>query len=481
VVGSGPNGLSAAVLLAGVGFSVRVIEARDTIGGGARSDERTLPGFVHDVCSAIHPMAAVSPFFRTLPLEAHGLTWVEPDAPLAHPLDDGPAVKLERSCEATSASLGKDGRAYASLMGPLVRADNLLFEELLRPLRFPRHPFLLARFGLAALRPAWSLASARFDDAPARALFAGCAAHSVLPLDRFGTSAFGLVLAVAGHVAGWPLARGGSQKIADALASLFRALGGEIETGREVRSLGDLPEARAILLDVGPKQLVAIAGDGLPKHYTRRLLSFRYGPGVCKVDWALSGPIPWTARGCARAATVHVGGTLDEIAAAEAAPWRGEHAERPFVLVAQPSLFDGSRAPEGKHTGWAYCHVPAASTRDVTADIEAQIERFAPGFRDCILARRTTTAAELERYNANCVGGDITGGVNDLAQLFTRPVARAVPYATPNPAIFLCSSSTPPGGGVHGMCGYFAARAALARVFGKRLGKSPLLLKAPSV
>lgn len=470
VVGSGPNGLAAAIVLAQAGVHVRVLEARETLGGGARSAEVTLPGFVHDVCSAIHPMAVLSPFLRTLPLEDHGVTWIEPPAALAHPLDDGTAALLERSFADTGATLGPDADAYESLMTPFVRGGEDLFRQLLGPFRFPRRPFLLARFGLQALRSATGLARSRFQGDHARALFAGCAAHSILPLEAMGTAAVGLMLAIGGHLAGWPLPRGGTQKITDALASILRGLGGEVETSREVRSMEDLPKARAFLFDIAPRHLVRIAGGQLPSGYTERLLRFRQGPGIFKLDWALGGPIPWKAAACRRAATVHLGGTLEELALSEAAAWNGQHAERPFVLVVQQSLFDPTRAPEGKHTGWAYCHVPNGSTVDMSGAIEDQVERFAPGFRDLVLARKATGTAEIERYNANCIGGDITGGANDLAQLFTRPVARIVPYSTPNPAIYLCSSSTPPGGGVHGMCGFYAARAALRTVFGKRIG-----------
>jgi phytoene dehydrogenase-like protein len=458
------------VLLAQAGLRVRVLEARSTVGGGTRSAQLTLPGFLHDVCSAIHPTAVVSPFLRSLPLEAHGVEWVQPETPLAHPLDGGHAALLERTVTETAATLGPDARRYAELMTPFVDEGDALFEHLLGPpLTFPRRPLLMADFGLSALRSAHGFAQDRFQEESARALFAGCAAHSFQPLEDAGTAAFGLVLCLAAHVAGWPLPRGGSQKLADALVSVFRELGGEVETDREVRSMDDLPRARAQLFDVAPRHLAAIAGHELPTEYTERLRAFRPGPAIFKLDWALDGPIPWTAEGCHRAGTVHVGGTLEEMRVSEAAPERGEHAVRPFVLVAQQSLFDPSRAPTGKHTGWGYCHVPNGSTVDMTDRIEDQIERFAPGFRDLVLARKKTFAAELERYNPNCVGGDITGGANDLVQVFARPALRAVPYATPNPSIFLCSSSTPPGGGVHGMCGFYAARAALRTVFGKRV------------
>lgn len=463
VVGSGPNGLAAAIRLAQAGRSVLVLEAEETIGGGLRSAELTLPGFVHDVCSAIHPLALASPFLRTLPLANYGLRWIQPDAPLAHPLDDGPAVMLERSIAATAAGLGADAAAYRTLMDPLVADAERLVGGILGPLQVPRHPLAMARFGLLALLPATRLARSRFTGERAQALFAGMAAHSFLPLEQSVSAAFGLVLGIFGHAVGWPLPAGGSQALADALAAQLRALGGEIRTGARVETLTELSAARAVVCDVTPRQLLQIAGDELPVGYRRRLRRYRYGPGVFKLDLALDGPIPWTAPECLRAGTVHVGGTLAEVAAAEAAVARGEHPERPFVLLAQQSLFDPARAPAGKQTVWAYCHVPNGSTVDMTDRIEAQIERFAPGFRDRILARGVLTPADLERRNANNVGGDINGGAQDLRQLFTRPVARFSPYTTPNPRLFLCSSSTPPGGGVHGMCGYFAARAALKR------------------
>ncbi len=472
VVGSGPNGLAAAIVLARAGCSVLVLEAAQMIGGGTRSAEVTLPGFVHDLCSAIHPTAVVSPFFRTLPLQEHGVDWIYPPAALAHPFDDGTAALLEQSIQATGQGLGADAPAWRALMTPLVERAEALFWEILGPLRLPRHPIALARFGLPAVRSASGLARAQFQHPRARALFAGLAAHSILPLHWPCTAAFGLVLGVAGHAIGWPCARGGSQAIANALAAYLRTLGGEIETGRRVAAITELPPARVVLFDVTPRQLVRIAGERLPSGYRRRLERFRYGPGVFKVDWALDGPIPWKAPECARAGTVHVGGTLEEIATSEAAVWGGAHAERPFVLVAQQSLFDPTRAPAGKHTGWAYCHTPHGSRFDMTARIEAQIERFAPGFVDRILARSVMSPHDLERLSENNVGGDIAGGANDVRQLFTRPLARLDPYATPNPSIYLCSSSTPPGGGVHGMCGYFAAKSALRRVFGQQVGGS---------
>jgi phytoene dehydrogenase-like protein len=461
VVGAGPNGLAAAIALAGAGWSVLVREARDTVGGGARSAELTLPGFVHDVCSAIHPLAAVSPFFRTLPLADYGLEWITPPAALAHPFEDGTAVVLERSVPATGEALGRDAGAYRRLMAPLVADWEKLAADLLGPLRVPRHPLAAARFGWRALRSARGLAERAFEGERARALFAGLAAHSMLRLEQPATAAFGLVLGALGHVTGWPFPRGGAQRITDALAAYLGTLGGEIVTGAPVESVDELPRSRAVLFDVTPRQLLRLAGHRLPAVYRRQLAGYRYGLGAFKLDWALDGPIPWRAEACARAATVHLGGTLAEIAASERAAWDGQHAARPFVLVAQPSLFDPSRAPAGKHTAWAYCHVPNGSTVDMAGRIEAQIERFAPGFRDRVLARHVMSPAALEQHNANCVGGDINGGAQDLRQLFTRPAIRLVPYSIPVRGWYLCSSSTPPGGGVHGLCGSFAARAAL--------------------
>jgi phytoene dehydrogenase-like protein len=461
VVGSGPNGLAAAITLARAGRSVLVREAQETIGGGTRSAELTLPGFQHDVCSAIHPLAAGSPFFQTLPLADHGLELLHPPAPLAHPLDDGPAVVVDRSLEETAGGLGADGPRYRRLLEPLAEAWPRLGQDVLRPvLHVPRGPVPLARFGLHGLRPARGLAESAFRGERARALFAGASAHSFLPLERLGSASFGLVLLTLAHAVGWPVARGGSQAIADALAAYLRSLGGEIETEAQVSSLHELPRTPLVLCDVTPRQLVALAGDALPSGYRRRLERWRYGPGVFKLDYALAGPMPWRDPAVLRAATVHVGGTLAEIAASERAPWEGRYAERPFVLVAQQSLFDDARAPAGKHTLWAYCHVPHGSNVDVRDRVEAQLERFAPGFRDRVLACAVRTPAELERENANLVGGDISGGASTLRQLIARPTLLA-PHATPLPNVFLCSSATPPGGGVHGMCGYLAAQAAL--------------------
>lgn len=464
VVGSGPNGLAAAITLALAGRSVRVLEGAATIGGGTRTEELTLPGYLHDVCSGIHPLAVASPFLRSLPLAGHGLLLLHPELPLAHPLDGGRAVALHRSLDLTSRGLGADGAAYRRLMAPLVASWQPLLADVLGPPRLPRHPLLTGRFALDAVRPVDRLARARFRGEAARALLAGCGAHSMLPLSAAGSSAFALGLGLLGHAAGWPVAAGGSRAITDAMASLLRSLGGEIETGRPVASLADAGPARAVLLDVGPGALAAIAGDRLPARYRRALARFRHGPGAFKIDYALSEPVPWAAEEARRAGTVHVGGTLSEIAAAEAEVAAGRHPDRPFVLVGQQSLADPGRAPAGRHTLWAYCHVPSGSDRDMTAAVEGQIERFAPGFRDVVLARRATGPAALEARNPNMVGGDINGGAADLVQMLARPMARRVPYATPDERLFLCSASTPPGGGVHGMCGWHAARAALRGV-----------------
>ena len=409
-------------------------------------------------------MAVVSPFFQSLPLREHGLVWIESPYAIAHPLDDGTAAVLELSLQKTASRLGDDANAYMRLMQPFTGNAAALYDEILRPIRMlPRHPLLMARFGLDALRSAMSLAK-RFRGDAARALFGGCAAHSFLPLDRSGSASFGLVLAIAGHTTGWPCAKGGSVAIVNALASYLLSLGGTIRTSTTVRSMRDVPPSRAVIFDVTPRQLAAIAGEELPSSYVARLRRFRYGPGVFKVDWALDGPIPWRAEECKRAATVHVGGTIEEIANHEEAIWRGRTTAKPFVLVAQQSLFDDTRAPAGKQTGWAYCHVPHGSSEDMTEAIEGQIERFAPGFRDRILARHTMNTSAYEAYNANLVGGDISGGANTLLQVMARPFPRRDPYSTPNRRFFIASSSTPPGGGVHGMCGYWAAQSALRRL-----------------
>ena len=468
VVGSGPNGLAAAITLARTGLAVDVREAQPAPGGGATSAALTLPGFVHDVCSAVHPMAAASPFFSSIrparaPAGGAGgrptgrLEWIQPPAPLAHPLDDGTAVLLHRDLGDTAANLGEDGRAWGELFGPIVSDWEVLKREILGPIGLPRHPLVMARFGLRAMRSARGLARGVFRGTRARALFAGIAAHSVLRLDHTLSAAVGLVLGAAGHAVGWPIPRGGSQRITDALCAELASLSGVVRTSSPVRSLEGLDGL--VLCDVSPRALASIAGDRLPAGFRRKLKRFRYGPGAYKVDYALAGPIPWRARECALAATVHVGGTLEEIALSEKDAWEGRPAEKPFVLLAQPSLFDSTRAPEGRHTAWAYCHVPHGSDADMLARIEAQIERFAPGFRERILARSVMAPAALEARNANLVGGSITGGVADLGQSLFRPTWRN--YGTPVRGLFLCSASTPPGGGVHGMCGYHAARAAL--------------------
>jgi phytoene dehydrogenase-like protein len=467
VVGSGPNGLSAAVVLARAGLRVRVHEAEAQIGGGARSAELTLPGFIHDVCSAVHPMAAASPLFAELALEEQGLAWIEPNVALAHPLDDGTAVQLVRSLDQTAEGLHEDANVYRRLLAPLAARFSALAEDALGPVvHVPRHPVLFARFGIHALLSARSFAGTHFRGERARALVAGLAAHSFVPLDAPFTASFALIFAAAAHASGWPIARGGSQRIADALAGKLRALGGDIVTGDRIDAFEKLGAARAYLFDTSPPALVGIAGDRLPSGYRGALQRFRRGPGIFKIDYALAAPVPWRALPCRRAGTIHVGGTFAEIAASETEVARGRVPERPFVLVAQQSLFDESRAPPGRHTLWAYCHVPNGSTFDMAPRIEAQIERFAPGFKDVVLARAVATTHDVEAHNANCLGGDIGGGANDRLQLFARPVLSADPYKTPASEIYLCSSSTPPGAGVHGMCGYHAARSALRRSFG---------------
>ncbi len=461
IIGSGPNGLSAAIVLAQAGLKVTVYEGQPTVGGAARTAEVTLPGFHHDLGSSIYPMGAASPFFQSLPLADHGLRWIEPPVPLAHPLDgDANAVLLEHDLAATAHNLGFDGPAYLRLMRPLVENWAALRSEILGlVLHIPSHPLLMARFGIHAAMPATMLAKTLFRGPRARALFAGNAAHSVIPLESPFSSAVGLVLGTAAHATGWPIAAGGAQSLSDALAGYFKQLGGQIETGRWIASLSEL-DAEIILCDVSPRQLSRLAAKDLPAAYRSTLDSYRYGPGAFKIDWALAQPIPWRAQDCLRAATVHVGGTLEEFAVSEHAPWRGAVSEYPFVLVAQPSLFDPSRAPAGKHTAWGYCHVPNGFTGDLTERIEAQIERFAPGFRECILGRHVTGPAAFEAWNPNLIGGDLSGGAMTLKQLVFRPSASQ--YRTARKGLYLCSASTPPGGGVHGMCGYHAAKAALS-------------------
>jgi phytoene dehydrogenase-like protein len=464
IVGSGPNGLAAGITLQQAGLSVLIVEAKSSIGGGMRSAELTLPGYLHDVCSAIHPMALLSPFFAALPLDKFGLEMIQPTLAAAHPLDDGTAAVLDQSIVHTALRLGADEGAYLDLMGPLVETLPGLLPELLGPLRWPSQPVSLAKFGLKALPSAWATGK-RFKTKAAAGLWAGMAAHAIQPLENIATSAFAIMLMAAAHLKGWPIPKGGSQSIADALASYFSSLGGKIETGFEVSSLTQLPGSKVVLMDVTPKQLLRIAGDRLTASYRARLENYRHGPGVFKVDWALDEPIPFTAADCRKAGTVHLGNTLEEIAQYERNVAKGIQGEKPFVLVAQQSLFDSSRAPEGKHTAWAYCHVPNGSKVDMTGEIESQIERFAPGFRDIIKAKHTMNAAEMEGYNPNYIGGDINGGIQDIFQLYSRPVLSISPYRTSARDIYLCSSSTPPGGGVHGMCGYHAARQALKDVF----------------
>ncbi|TMB52053.1 MAG: NAD(P)/FAD-dependent oxidoreductase [Chloroflexi bacterium] len=463
VVGSGPNGLGAAITLAQAGRSVALLEAAATVGGGMRSAELTLPGFVHDVCSAIHPLARASPFFATLDLGRYGLEWIEPPISLAHPLDDGSAALVTRDVEATAASLGRDAPAYRRFIGPTLASWDALIEDVLAPFHIPFQPdraFGLARFGLGALQPAsWLVRS--FADPPARALLAGCAAHSMLRLEEPISGAFALLFLASAHAVGWPIVRGGSSRLGEALVAELTGVGGEVITDRRIDRLADLPPHGVALFDVTPRQLLAIAGDRMGTQYARGLRRYRYGPGAFKLDLALDGPIPWRNPELAGAGTVHLGGTFEEIAASEREVARGRNPERPFVLLAQHSLFDASRAPDAKHTAWAYCHVPNGSPVDMSDRIIDQIERFAPGLRDRILGRHAMGPAQLETYNANYVGGDINGGRQDLGQLFTRPTLRFDPYSTPDPAIFICSSSTPPGGGVHGMCGHLAAKSAL--------------------
>ncbi len=463
VIGSGPNGLATAISLSQAGWSVKVVEAHDKPGGGMRTLSLTRTGYRHDICSAIHPMAAASPFFRSLPLEEHGLEWIYPDYPLAHPTDDGSAVIMDHSIEKTSMNLGIDSRAYRKLFEPLVDEWENLVSDILAPLHWPRHPMLMAKFGLNAHKSAEKLIQQNFEGKKGRALFAGMAAHSVMPLDHKLTSAIGLVLGVMGHATGWPMPKGGSQSLSDALCSVFESHGGTIETNRNIEHIEELPDESVKIFDVTPRQLLEIAGPQLPNAYKKRLKRYRYGPGVCKVDAILNQPIPWSDPKCRKAGTVHVGGTFEEIKHSEEAAWKGIHTQHPYVLVAQQSIFDSSRTPDDSHTLWAYCHVPHGSEENMTEAILNQIERFAPGFKRTVVDIKSHTAIQLQNYNPNYIGGDINGGSQTITQLFSRPVARFSPYTTPKDDIFICSSSTPPGGGVHGMCGFHAAQAVLRK------------------
>lgn len=462
VVGSGPNGLAAAIRLAQAGLKVVVLEAAETPGGGVRSAELTLPGFTHDICSSVFPMGYCSPFLSTLPLEQHGLQWVFPPVAAAHPFDDGTAALLHKSLEQTAAGLGTDGRGYEALFVNLVAHDEKLFAAALAPIRALKSPLLMAGFGLRAVRSVRMIAHAYFKTEKARGLFAGIGGHAMLPLEKLTSAASALILATAAHAAGWPFARGGSQNLTKALISILKSLGGEVMTEWPVTSLDELPETRVVLLDVTPRQFLNIAGSRTPASYRRKLEKFRYGMGSFKIDWALSQPVPWKAPECRLAGTVHLGGSLDEISESERRAWRGEVSDRPYILFVQPSLFDSTRAPAGRHTAWGYCHVPNGYTGDMVGKIEQQVERYAPGFRECVLARSVMGPKELELHNPNLIGGDIGAGAVTLGQLITRPTASL--YRTPLKGVYLCSASTPPAPGVHGMCGYFAAEMALREV-----------------
>lgn len=465
VVGSGPNGLSAAITMAMKGLSVLLLEGAKELGGGLRTEELTIPGFIHDVCASVHALGVCSPFFRSLALEGHGLKWVFPPAALAHPFEDGSALLLRRGVENLENDLGQDGSGLGEMMEPILRNWEGFLEDALTAPRLPRRPLTFFRFGLKGIFPARTLAEKRLKSSRARALFAGLAAHSVLPLERPGSAAAGLLLGAAAVKWGWPLACGGSRSLALALSNSLRCFGGEIQLGRWVRDPKDLPKAKAVLFDLTPRNLARSAPGLFPPAYFKRLQSHPLGPGVFKMDWALSGPIPWKAQECFQAATVHLGGTVEEIADSEKQVWEGKAPEKPFVLLVQPSLFDSTRAPEGKHVAWAYCHVPNGYKEDMSGRIESQIERFAPGFRDRILARSVLAPKQLEEHNPNYVGGDFLGGPQDPLRLMFRPLGRWMPYRTPLRGYYICSSCMPPGGGVHGMCGHNAAKRALAYIF----------------
>ncbi|ADY52552.1 fumarate reductase/succinate dehydrogenase flavoprotein domain protein [Pseudopedobacter saltans DSM 12145] len=468
VVGSGPNGLSSAITLQKEGLSVLLIEGKDTIGGGMRTQELTLPGFKHDVCSAIHPMAMGSPFFATLPLQEYGLEFIQAPLAAAHPFDDGTTAFLSKSIEETATSLGVDKAIYLKLIQPLVTHWEEIAKDTMGPLSVPSHPLLLAKFGLNAIRSADTIAK-KFQTQKAKGLWGGMSAHAIQPLDNWASAAIGLMLSAVGHKYGWPIPKGGSQSIANALGAYFTALGGEIQTGQMIEHLGELPPHKIVLFDLTPRQLLKIAGEELSPIYKWQLEKYRHGMGVFKVDWALDGSVPFKSEICSKAATVHLGNTYAEIAHSERTASEGRHSQKPFVLLAQQSMFDATRAPEGKHTVWGYCHVPNGSTVDMTDAIENQVERFAPGFKDRVLARNVMNTAQMEAYNPNYIGGDINGGIIDISQLYTRPALRVSPYKTSHQKIYICSSSTPPGGGVHGMCGYHAAKTALSDHFGIKI------------
>jgi phytoene dehydrogenase-like protein len=461
IVGSGPNGLAAGIVLQQAGLTTLVLESKQTIGGGMRSAELTLPGYVHDICSAIHPFGVGSPFLSTLPLHEFGLEWVFPEAALAHPFDDGTAVLLKKSIAETAQQFAKGESAYQKLMQPIVENWNQVAPDFLGPLTFPKYPIKFAGFGLKAIQSAHSIAFRYLKDAYSRGYFAGLAGHSILPLHKTVSAGIALVLGALGHKIGWPFPKGGAQQLANAMGNYYQSLGGTLQTNFEVKAMADIPSAQAVLFDITPHQLLQFDGLNFPYLYRKQLENYRYGPGIFKVDWALHAPIPFKTKDCLKAATIHLGGTFEEIAAAEKMPWQGKHAEKPYVLLVHQTPFDTTRAPAGKHTAWAYCHVPNGSTKNMTEQIENQVERFAPGFKDTIAARHTMNTADVHQYNANYQGGDINGGTITLSQLFTRPAIRWSPYTTPVKGIYICSASTPPGGGVHGMCGYHAAQKVL--------------------
>ena len=465
VVGSGPNGLAAAILLQQKGLSVLLMEAKSSVGGGLRSAELTLPGFIHDVCSAVHPLAVSSPFFSTLPLNNFGLKYIFPPVFAAHPFDDGTAAALVHSISETSQTLNNDAEFYSRFMNGLVKDWPLISELILGPFTFPKHPIAAAKFAYSALSSSAYFAEKHLHNKQSRGFWAGMSAHSMQSFTNASTSAFAILLLLLGHLKGWPIIKGGSQKLADALAAYFVSLGGKIEMNTEIKSLQQLPSSHAVLFDVTPAQLLKIAGHKFSSLYQHQLKKYRYGMGVYKIDWALDAPVPFTNEQCRKAGTVHLGNTFEEIALSEKLVSENKHPEKPFVLFVQPGLLDDTRAPANKHTAWAYCHVPNGSSENMTNKIEQQVERFAPGFKECILARHVMNTTELETYNANYIGGDINGGVQDIRQIFTRPALRFSPYKTSAKGIYICSSSTPPGGGVHGMCGYHAAKRVLKDIF----------------